>query len=162
MSGRPVEELNKALQVGVSGMRRDPVLLERCHASVVTFAGRAEQLVPLTELHLFTPPPFKASGGCSLGLALKFVADCADRDLVKETDTAKGDYLPSVFIMTGGHHSDDIGPGLAAFKRRPWANVMASVPEDWDRGVLDGITDDCRLLKTIDSQSFAQYFIMRS
>jgi uncharacterized protein YegL len=99
--------------------------MEVAYISVLTFDSDARQVVPLTEISNFAPPVIGASGGTSMGAALKLVTECAEREVVKNTPQAKGDWKPLVFIMTDGSPTDDVRRELPAFRSYKWGTVVA-------------------------------------
>jgi uncharacterized protein YegL len=159
MSGEPIEAVKNGLQMMHSALRKDPQALEMAYISIITFESSVKQVVPLTEIASFTPPTLRASGGTSLGEALKVAADCAKKEVNKGTADAKGDYKPLVFIMTDGQPTDDINKGLAEFKRQSWGVVVACAAGGGaDTRVLQQITENVLVLDTADSSKIAAFF----
>ena len=159
MTGEPITAVQNGVQTMVSALMGDPQALESAYISVITFSNSAEQLVPLTELSRFTPPQLTAGGMTSLGEALKFVAQCADREVVKNTPEAKGDWKPLVFIMTDGGATDDVEKGLVEFRKKKWGIVVAcGAGSGADTGELSKITEAVVSLDTTDSASIGAFF----
>ena len=126
----------------IDALTGDPNAIEVAHVSVITFADRAQQVVPLTELNQFVPPRLKTGGTANLGSALKLVAECADREVIKKNSEVKGDWKPFVFIMTNGAVNGDIEEGLEEFNKRKWGAVVAcAAGADADLDELKKITD---------------------
>lgn len=159
MTGEPITAVQNGVQTMVSALMGDPQALESAYISVITFSNSAEQLVPLTELSQFTPPQLTAGGMTSLGEALKFVAQCADREVVKNTLEAKGDWKPLVFIMTDGGATDDVEKGLVEFRKKKWGIVVAcGAGSGADTDELSKITEAVVSLDTTDSASIGAFF----
>ena len=159
MIGEPITAVQNGVQTMVSALMGDPQALESAYLSVITFSNSAEQVVPLTELSQFNPPPLKAGGMTSLGDALKFVAQCADREVVKNTPAVKGDWKPLVFIMTDGGATDDVDKGLIEFRKKKWGIVVAcGAGSGADTSELSKITEAVVSLDTTDSASIAAFF----
>ena len=118
MSGEPIAAVENGVQTMHAALMSDPNALETAYLSVITFSDSVQQVVPLTELNQFVPPQLKAGGMTSLGAALKFVAECAEREVTKTTPEVKGDWKPLVFIMTDGAATDNVDAGLEEFKKR--------------------------------------------
>ena len=91
----------------VQELRTDPYALETAFISIIAFAGKAKCISPLTELYKFYPPIFPIGGGTSLGVALNFLMDDMDKNLVKTTTEQKGDWKPIVFLFTDGTPTDN-------------------------------------------------------
>ena len=107
MLGEKITAVQNAVQMVVSALQNDPQALETAYISIITFESDVNQIVPLTELTQFNPPQLNAGGGTSLGMALKFVSTCIDKEVIKNTPDTKGDWKPMVFIMTDGIPTDD-------------------------------------------------------
>jgi len=159
MSGEPIEAVKNGVQVMISSLRQNPQAIETACISVISFDASARQLVPLTDLASFQMVDLKATGTTSLGEALKLVSQCIDNEVVKTSDTKKGDWKPLVFIMTDGIPTDDWQSGLAEFKKRKTAfTVACAAGSKADTGVLKQITDNVVSLDTADSQSIGKFF----
>jgi uncharacterized protein YegL len=160
MSGEPIEAVKNGLQLLHSALRKDPQAMETAFLSVITFSSNASQVMPLTEVASFRPPNVTASGGTSLGAALKLVVDCADKEVNKGTSSEKGDWKPLVFLMTDGMPTDSIDSGLKKFKAAKWGLVVAcAAGHSADTAVLQKIAgENVLLLDTCDSASIAAYF----
>ena len=95
----------------------------------------------------------------SLGEALEKAAECADKEVVKNTSDAKGDWKPLVFIMTDGCATDDINKGLTEFRKRKWGIVVAcAAGSAADTNELTKITEAVVSLDTADSASISAFF----
>lgn len=159
MSGEPIAAVQNGVQTMVSALMGDPQALESACLSVITFSNSAEQVVPLTELSQFTPPQLQAGGMTSLGEALAFVAQCAEKEVVKNTPEAKGDWKPLVFIMTDGGATDDVDKGLVEFRKKKWGIVVAcAAGSGANKQELSKITEAVVSLDTTDSASIAAFF----
>jgi len=159
MSGEPITAVQNGVQTMVSALMGEPQALESAYLSVITFSNSAEQLIPLTDVNQFNPPQLKAGGMTSLGEALKLVAECAEREVVKNTASEKGDWRPLVFILTDGCATDDVEKGLAEFKKRKWGIVVAcAAGSQADTDELSKITEAVVTLDTADSSTLAAYF----
>lgn len=159
MSGEPIEAVKNGVQLLVSTLRQDPYALETAFLSVITFDSEARQLVPLTELPSFQPPPLKPNGTTALGDALRRLADCIESEVAKTTPEAKGDWKPLVFIMTDGAPTDDWQPGLDRLRQvRTGIIVACAAGQDADTSVLKRITEVVVALDTADSNTIKAFF----
>lgn len=159
MSGEPIEAVQNGLATLRSALNNEPQALETVYLSIITFNDRAQQDTPLTELSQFQIPQLRAGGCTALGAALKLVAECAEREVAKNTPEAKGDWKPLVFLMTDGEPTDDISEGLAAFKQRKWGVVVAcAAGMSANESVLKSITENVYRLDTANSETIKAYF----
>ena len=159
MTGEPITAVQNGVQTMVSALMDEPQALETAYLSVITFSNSARQLIPLTELTQFTPPQLTAGGMTSLGEALKLTAECAEREVVKNTRDTKGDWKPLVFILTDGCATDDVAKGLAEFRKRKWGIVVAcAAGSGADTDELSKITEAVVALDTADSATLKAFF----
>lgn len=159
MSGEPIAAVENGVQTMHAALMSDPNALETAYLSVITFSDSVQQVVPLTELNQFVPPQLKAGGMTSLGAALKFVAECAEREVTKTTPEVKGDWKPLVFIMTDGAATDNVEDGLEEFKKRKWGVVVAcGAGAGADTDELKKITEVVLKMDTADSASYKAFF----
>ncbi len=159
MSGEPIEAVKNGVQVMISSLRQNPQAIETAFISVITFDTSAKQIIPLTDLASFQMVDIKATGVTALGDALQLVASKIDSEVQKTTHDQKGDWKPLVFIMTDGIPTDNWQNGLAEFKKRKTAFVVAcAAGTGADTSILKQITDNVVSLDTADSNSIAKFF----
>ena len=159
MTGEPIAAVQNGVQMVISALQNDPQALETAYLSVIGFESSAKQLIPLTELSQFVPPQLQASGCTALGAALRLVADCADKEVVKNTPETKGDWRPMVFIMSDGQATDDVNAAIPEFKKRKWGIVVACAAGiGADTNELQSITENVVRLDTADSESIKAFF----
>jgi uncharacterized protein YegL len=166
MAGPAIEAVERGVQTLVSELRGNPLALESAYLSVITFARKAQQLVPLTELIQFTAPKLSVRTGTSLGAALKLLLDCFKREIVKTTSTTKGDYKPLVFLLTDGQPTDDYEPAVRALRAAnnpKIANIYAiGCGPDVDTDMLREITDIVLMLQDTNPETFKKFFVWLS
>jgi uncharacterized protein YegL len=123
-----MDALQKGLTALMMDLHGDAQALETAWVSVITFADRAEQVVPLTELARVRIPPLHCRPGTALGAALTLLTDCIAREVRTQSARVKGDWKPLVFLLTDGMPTDDWEPAAARLRgmagRHP-ANVVA-------------------------------------
>lgn len=159
MSGEPITAVQNGVQMMVSALNGDPQALETAYLSVITFNDTPDQIIPLTDLQTFNMPQLRAGGGTAIGAALAYVAQCAEREVVKNTAEVKGDWKPLVFLMTDGQSGDDISKGLAEFRKRKWSVVVAcAAGQGANTAELQKITESVISLDTADSTSISAFF----
>lgn len=159
MSGEPIEAVKNGMQLMQQALRKDPYALETAYVSVITFSNEVKQVVPLTEVAAFQPPQISASGGTALGEALKRVAECASNEVQKTTAEEKGDWKPTVFIMTDGVPTDDLERGLSVFRTYKWGTVVVcAAGAGADISTCQKITENVVSLDVADANSIGAYF----
>lgn len=125
MTGEAIEAVRSGLQLLVSALRQDPYALETAYLSIITFDSEARQTVPLTDLPSFQLPTIQATGLTAMGSALKLLADCIDREVIKKSnENARGDWKPVVFMLTDGAPTDNLNEGLEALKKIKVGNLV--------------------------------------
>lgn len=161
MVGESIQQVNEGMKSIVQELRTDPYALETVYASVIAFAGKAQSVVPLTDICKFNVPNLFVGSGTSLGVALNFLMDDMDKKLVKNTEMEKGDWKPLVFLFTDGMPTDNPSSAFARWNRkyRNAANLIAiSIGNNVDTGLLGQISDNVFRLNGTDQPSFKQFF----
>lgn len=150
LTGEVLAVFNSIIQGAVSAMLNDPTLLETAWVSVITYSDSARQLVQPVDLFHFSHVPLAGSGKMSnLGEALKFVGQCADRDM-KNSPEPQEDGQPFVLILTDSKATDNIEEGLCEFNKRKWYDVMVCCGSNADINELSRITKTIVSWNTID------------
>lgn len=159
MHGEPIESVRTGVQTLVSTLKQDPHALETAYLSVITFSEKANQVVPLTEISLFTPPAFEARGVTSMGAALELLAERISVEVSKTTMEIKGDWKPIVFLMTDGESTDDLTNGIAAIKAVKIGTFIAcAAGSNANTTQLKKITNDVLSLDTTDRVTIQKFF----
>jgi len=163
MRGEPVQALNVGLKTMEQALRRDPFALESVHLSLITFDLEVREVFPLTPLDQVRMPEIEvpSSGATFLGAALKLLVQRVDRDVVRGSNTKRGDWRPMAFVMTDGAPSDTQAyeEATTAIRQRQFARIVACAagpkarPDD-----LRKLTDTVVALDTLDGAGFAQFF----
>lgn len=159
MYGKPIEAVNKGLQVLVSTLRQDPYALETAYLSIITFNTKAKQIVPLSDLISFQIPPIEVQGMTALGDALSLTADCIEKEVAKTTQSQRGDWRPLVFLMTDGEPNHDWEKGLKRFKELKLSMVIGcAAGENANVEVLKRIANVVVQLDTADESTIKAFF----
>ena len=159
MNGEAIAAVNTGMQTLVSALRQDPYALETAYLCVIGFDTDARVISPLTEVAAFQPPALKASGLTSLGAALALLAERLAADVVKNTQSQKGDWKPLVFLMSDGEPTDDWRPGLARLREASTGVIVAcAAGPHASTEVLQQITEAVVRLDTADSSTFNAFF----
>ncbi|WPL19681.1 putative protein encoded in toxicity protection [Thiorhodovibrio winogradskyi] len=150
MVGENLRKMEQGLQSIVTALRGDPHALETVYLSVIAFAGVARTIVPLIELMDFYPPRLPLGGGTSLGAALDTLMHEIDRQVVRTTADAKGDWKPIVFLMTDGHPTDDPQAAIDRWRQthaRAAQLVAVGMGSQTDFSALARLTDQVLLFE---------------
>ena len=159
MRGAPIEAVREGVDLLVSSLRGDPYALETAYLSVITFSDTAQQIVPLTDMFSFVNPELNAVGTTSMGAALSLLAECVQREIIKNSKTEKGDWRPLVFLMTDGEANDNLGEGVAALRGIKTGLVVAcAAGKEANIKKLKMITDNVVQLDTADSDTIKSFF----
>ena len=163
MRGEPVQSLNVGLRAMEQALRRDPFALESVHLSLITFDIEAREIFPLTPLDLVRIPEIEvpSSGATFLGAALQLLVERVERDVLRGSETQRGDWRPMAFIMTDGAPSDiqAYRAGIAAIKQLHFASIVACAAGPKARSdLLRELTDQVVALDTLDGSGFATFF----
>jgi uncharacterized protein YegL len=118
MSGPPIQAVQQGVALVYNELMNTPQAVETAWLSVITFDSQAQQLIPLTELSNFNPPPLQATGSTSMGQALDLLGQALDREITGNQGEKKGDYKPLVFLLTDGEPTDDWQSALSRLRTR--------------------------------------------
>lgn len=161
MAGEPIQEAARGLERVIVELCSDPYALETVFASVIAFAGRADELVPLTDICLFKAPQLPIGSGTTLGKALDLLMSRISRDVRKTTASQKGDWKPIIFLFTDGAPTDDPRAAIKrwndAFRRN--AGIIAiTFGDNADVRILEDFCDTVLTLKDTSAASFREFF----
>ena len=71
MAGPALKDLENGMELLQKALMSDPMALETVYISVISFAGMAKVVTPLTYILDFTPPKLSVGAGTNLSNALK-------------------------------------------------------------------------------------------
>lgn len=166
MAGSAIEDVRRGVDTLVSSLKGNPLALETVYLSVITFSRYAKQVTPLTELISFQPPQLSVRPGTAFGAAVQLLISCINREVVKTSPTAKGDYRPIVFLLTDGQPTDDWQPAAAMLKaaNNPrLANIYAiGCGPDIDTATLREFTDVVLTMPEMSPEAFRKTFVWLS
>jgi uncharacterized protein YegL len=162
MSGAPIQAVEQGVQLLHNELLNQPQAVEMVHLSVITFASSANQVVPLTPITSFTPPPLSAGGGTSLGAAFRVLGQALDREITPNTPTRKGDYKPLVFLLTDGEPTDSWEPEVTALKNRrekkAGSVIALGCGDSVNTSVLRKITEMVLLMTDVTPDNLRAFF----
>lgn len=161
MVGEPIEQVQRGMRDIIQELRTDPYALETVWVSVIAYAGKAQTLVPLTELYKFYPPVIPIGGGTSLGMALDFLMKDIDTNVVRTTLEQKGDWKPIIFLFTDGAPTDDPTRAIQRWNekyRRQAQIVVISIGDNIDPLIFGQLTGDIIRFNPTDSDSYKSFF----
>lgn len=163
MQGEPIEAVNSGMETLVSSLRQDPYALETVHLSVLTFDIDVKTAVPITALEDVVVPQITTpkSGPTHLGEALQELGKKVKQDVVKSSETTRGDWAPYLFVMTDGKPSDTqlFAEQCEAVKKLGFASIIgcAAGPKAKEEELKKFCTHVVRL-DTMDNSAFTKLF----
>lgn len=163
MQGEPIHAVNVGISAMLSALRQDPYALESVYISLITFDREIKELLPLTPLESaqFSEIELPKSGATHMGEALEFVVDKVSKNVIKSSDTTKGDFRPMLFIMTDGSPSDLMvfKESLPKVKASNFAEIIAcAAGPKANPEFLKQLTSNVVVLDNMESSAFSQFF----
>ena len=163
MFGEPIQALNNALIGMLNALRSDAQALDSLWLCMITFDREVKELMPLTELVSFQLPEITCpqSGPTHTGKALELLAEKVKRDVIKGSETQKGDWKPLLFLFTDGKPNDlmlyrEMIPKIKALNFG--AIVCCAAGSMADDSLLKELTPDVVHLDNADSSTLKQFF----
>ncbi|UTA66917.1 MULTISPECIES: VWA domain-containing protein [Emticicia] len=163
MYGEPIQALNNALIGMLNALRSDAQALDSLWLSMITFDREVKELMPLTELALFQLPEITCpqSGPTHTGKALEMLYEKTKKEVIKGTETQKGDWKPLLFIFTDGKPNDlmlyrEMIPKIKSLNFG--AIVCCAAGSMADDSLLKELTPDVVHLDNADSTTLKQFF----
>jgi len=128
-------DLAAGLQTTVKGIRdsclSDSMLFETGYVSLIAYAETAVQTIPLTPLDEIKPVTIKTGKSPDIGQALRFAAECAEREVRPPAPGFRGDFSPFLFVIATGKSSPRIDEGdLVRLRRVEWGGIGVFLPKD--------------------------------
>lgn len=162
MAGEAFAGVKQGLASLLTELKSNPMALETAWMSLITFGTRAQQLVPLTDILQFSTPSLRLGSGTALGAALELWEKCMAREIVKTSETQKGDYKPVCFIMTDGVPTDSWETAADRIRTQflgKKANIIAlACGPDSDTGALRRITETVLQMQDANAAGFKKFF----
>lgn len=163
MQGEPIHAVNVGISAMLSALRQDPYALESVYISLITFDREIKELLPLTPLESaqFSEIELPKSGATHMGEALEFVVNKVSKNVIKSSDTTKGDFRPMLFIMTDGSPSDLMvfKESLPKVKASNFAEIIAcAAGPKANPEFLKQLTSNVVVLDNMESSAFSQFF----
>lgn len=161
MVGESWESMKSGLSVLSSELRSDPMALETVSLGIISFAGEARQVLPLTEIADVRMPELLLANGTSLGAGLSLLQSTMAREVRPNTATVRGDFQPLVFIITDGTPSDaweQQADALRAWHGRKATIVAVGCGPYADLEALSRLTDMVIWMKAGNAVSFREFF----
>lgn len=162
MAGDSWQGLQSGMQMLIQELQSDPMALETAALSVITFASKAEQVTPLTDIIKLTQPTLRMGSGTALGAGLKLWLDAMNREVKQTTDGQKGDYKPICIILTDGEPTDaweDVADHILTKVLGRKANVIAfGCGPEADLSKLRRITESVLRLDSENPAAFKHLF----
>jgi uncharacterized protein YegL len=163
MYGEPIQALNNALSGMINTLRSDAQALDSLWISIITYDREVKEIVPLTELVSFQLPEITCpqSGPTHTGKALEMLHQKVKSDIIKGSNTQKGDWKPLFFLFTDGKPNDlqlyrEMIPKIKASNFG--AIVCCAAGHMADDSLLKELTENVVHLDSADSQTLKSFF----
>jgi uncharacterized protein YegL len=158
MAGEAIGAVTRGVHTLVTEMRSNPLALETVYLSLITFSREARQVLPLTELYHLQPPKLSVRPGTAMGAALRLLMNCLKRDVVRTTETTKGDYKPFIFILTDGQPTDDWQSAADRIKQKKVNIIACAAGSGADGPLLKRVTEIVVELDTLSPDALKAFF----
>ena len=160
MAGPALKDLENGMELLQKALMSDPMALETVYISVISFAGMARVVTPLTYILDFTPPKLSVGAGTNLSEALKCLMKEIDTNVKKSTPEVKGDWKPLIFILTDGTPNDNYQTTIQQWKSKygKYSVVAVLMGEHSDATALKLLTENVIVFKNASSESFKSFF----
>lgn len=163
MQGEPIESVKVGLETMLASLRQDPFALESLYLSIITFDREVRQILPLTALEQVQLPNIQTpdSGPTHLGAALELLVKQVSVEIRQSTSSAKGDWMPLLFVMTDGKPSDvQLYNQMCAKIQKLKFGCIVACAAGMQAKVepLLQLTEQVYTLDTLDGTSFKQFF----
>jgi len=159
MRGEPIEAMKAGLGSLLATLRRDPMALDSVCLTIITFDRQARSLCSLVPVDQLQMPEIVLpdDGPTMLGEALQLVVNSVGRDLIRRSETTRGDYKPILFVMTDGKPSDIMlyKKMCEEIKKGPFASVVACAAGA--RASQDHLKMLCDTVLSLDTSDGAQF-----
>lgn len=107
MAGESISAVEKGIRFINAELGANPYALETVFISILVFAGKAEVLVPFSEIGSIKIPVLSVGRGTALGAGLKLLMQKISMETKKPAEKEKGDFKPLVFIVADGKATDN-------------------------------------------------------
>lgn len=163
MRGEPIASVNNAVRALLGALRQDPYALETAHMSVLAYAGEVTEIAPLTPIDMIQVPEITVprSGAPHLGLALETLAGRVTGELRRGTADRKGDWSPSLILMTRGRVADShlFAEQARHLRTLGFSQIIGCLTGPNGKGEdVAPLCDHVVALDTMDSAGFASLF----
>ena len=153
MRGEPLRMVSDGVQRMVDDLRGDPHALETVWLSIISFSTGARQDVALTSILDFQAPALASKGRTDMGAGLRLLAECIDREVRSTTESEKGDWRPTAFLLSDGGPSDAWITPAREIRSRHENGRMEMVAVGFGKGVhIDNLRRVTPRVLTSDSE----------
>lgn len=106
MSGDPIQELNKGIEVFKQDIQEDSLASLRVETAIITFGGKVDMIQDFTTIDKFNPPQLSASGNTPMGKAIELALDRVEDRKQIYKDNGIAPYQPWIVLITDGQPTD--------------------------------------------------------
>lgn len=162
MVGEPLTLVEKGIRQLLDDLRDDPIAVETAYLSVIIFANKAKQIIPLQDILKVNLPHLTVGPGTCLGKAFDLLTEVIQLEVRKTTSTQKGDWKPLIFLMTDGAPTDNWRASFEKFQNALGGTitnfVAVACSEDADLSVLTAVTPNVLAMDSITPDAFKAFF----
>jgi uncharacterized protein YegL len=103
MRGRPIEELNKGINLFYNAIKKDEVAFYAAEICIIAFGGGPSLIADFAPMNRqLAAPSFSANGLTPMGEAVNMALDCLERRKQEYRDTGVDYYQPWLVLMSDG------------------------------------------------------------
>ena len=160
MMGKPIENLNRAVEIFKERTCMDEIARRRMDIAVVEFSDNArivQEFVPITE---FQPVTLSAGGCTAMGNGINLAIDMIKGRIRYYKSIATKFYKPWIFMVTDGMPSDDITFARQRVYEEESEKLkfFAVGVTGADKGILKSITKNYIELNDIEFEDIFRWF----
>lgn len=138
MAGKALVAVRPGLRNLVSELRRYSLALGTVRPSIIAFAYRAKQVVPLPEIGSCQQPHHQTGGSAAMGGVPMTLLQYVDWEVHKTTPDLKGDCKPLDFFLTYGMPTDRWENAADKAKGHRRGKIIGCPGGPGDEGALPG------------------------
>ena len=135
MRRKPIEQINKGFKEMINKLKKDPMLIETLHLSIIEFNTGARQIIPLMPVWEVEIKTLEAKGRSDMGAAFQLLNERMQYEIIKGNveKEIKGDYKPIVYLLTDGAPSD------------AWKNRLKELKKNFNPRIISFGTQNANL-----------------
>ena len=117
MSGAPISELNKGVEIFVEAIKQDEIARYSVELSIVTFDSEVNCVVDFANIEHQNVPHVYASGSTSMGEGVLKALELLQKRKNEYSSTGVDYYQPWLVLMSDGYPTDDVSLAIEEVRR---------------------------------------------